>query len=140
MWTARSNFSHIIVTEQEGNHQLVTTGVYSVSRHPSYLGWFCWSIGTQLLLCNPFCVVAYAVAAISFFRERVPYEERMLINIFQEEYTGRHPTRDSLLLLSRCLYLRFLDYQSKVPIRIPFVYGYTATPYERKLWTWTKAT
>ena len=88
MWTARSNFSHIIVTEQEGNHQLVTSGVYSFCRHPSYLGWFCWSVGTQLLLCNPFCFVAYTAASISFFRDRVPFEEKMLINIFHEQYVG----------------------------------------------------
>lgn len=41
-------------------------------RHPSYFGWFWWCVGTQCLLCNPLCILAYAVAAWDFFRKRIP--------------------------------------------------------------------
>lgn len=32
-----------------------------VFRHPGYLGWMLWAIGTQVLLINPFCTLAFAV-------------------------------------------------------------------------------
>lgn len=34
--------------EKAEDHVLVTSGVYSLFRHPSYVGWFYWSIGTQV--------------------------------------------------------------------------------------------
>jgi protein-S-isoprenylcysteine O-methyltransferase len=56
MVTAGQNFSHIIETGRKRQaHQLVEHGVYRYLRHPAYFGWFWWSIGTQLLLCNPLC-------------------------------------------------------------------------------------
>lgn len=41
---------------------LVTRGVYRLCRHPGYLGWYAWAVGTQLLLCNPICTPAFAYA------------------------------------------------------------------------------
>ncbi|CAN0453530.1 unnamed protein product, partial [Hapterophycus canaliculatus] len=34
--------------QREESHQLVTSGVYRFLRHPSYFGWFWWSLGTQV--------------------------------------------------------------------------------------------
>lgn len=48
MLTAGSNFNHIVQNEKAQSHVLVTTGVYAYFRHPSYVGWFYWSIGTQV--------------------------------------------------------------------------------------------
>ena len=45
MITSKANFSHIVQSEKSENHELVTNGVYSWTRHPSYVGWFYWSIG-----------------------------------------------------------------------------------------------
>jgi len=86
MSTASSNFSHIIEEEQRPEHQLVTRGVYSCLRHPAYFGYFWWAVGTQVLLANPVCVCAYAVASFLFFRHRIPYEEHFLVRFFGEEY------------------------------------------------------
>lgn len=46
--TAHSNFNHIVQFTKSESHQLVKHGVYSFMRHPSYVGWFWWSIGTQV--------------------------------------------------------------------------------------------
>lgn len=43
----------------------------SVCRHPSYAGWFWWSVGTQVLLGNPVCTIAYAAVSFLFFRNRI---------------------------------------------------------------------
>ena len=48
MLTAGSNFNHIVQNEKAQSHVLVTSGVYSYFRHPSYVGWFYWSTGTQV--------------------------------------------------------------------------------------------
>ncbi|XP_032824229.1 protein-S-isoprenylcysteine O-methyltransferase [Petromyzon marinus] len=103
MLTAGSNFSHIVQSERSESHQLVTRGVYAFSRHPSYVGWFYWSIGTQIVLCNPLCVVGYTVASWRFFRERIEDEELTLLNFFGEQY---------------------MDYKTNVPTRLPFIDGF----------------
>lgn len=48
MFVAASNFTHVIATQKAPSHQLVTHDVYSLCRHPSYVGWFWWSVGTQV--------------------------------------------------------------------------------------------
>jgi len=89
MWTCGRNFSHKIMynkSAENPTHQLVTNGIYSVLRHPSYFGWFYWSIGTQVLLCNPVCTCLYAWASWNFFKSRIPVEEQLLHGFYQEEY------------------------------------------------------
>lgn len=48
--TAHSNFNHIVQFTKAENHELVKHGVYRYMRHPSYVGWFWWSIGTQVII------------------------------------------------------------------------------------------
>ena len=86
MATASTNFSHKIEEEKRDEHQLVTHGIYSVLRHPAYFGFFWYSVGTQLLLANPICVVAYSAASWYFFYDRIPHEEALLIEFFGDSY------------------------------------------------------
>lgn len=67
------NFNHRIETTKSNDHVLITNGLYSIFRHPAYTGWFYFSIGTQVLLMNPLCTIAYAGAAWYFFYVRIPY-------------------------------------------------------------------
>lgn len=53
MWTARTNFNHVVQIKHEASHELVTHGVYEYFRHPSYVGWFYWSVGTQVSQPDP---------------------------------------------------------------------------------------
>ena len=48
MYTAGTNFNHYVQYIREDGHILVTSGVYGLCRHPSYVGWFYWSVGTQV--------------------------------------------------------------------------------------------
>jgi len=61
---------------------------YRYLRHPSYVGWFYWSIGTQLLLGNPFCTIGYAVTGYVFFCHRITYEEEMLQRQYPQQYSA----------------------------------------------------
>ncbi|KAF5095016.1 hypothetical protein D0Z00_003305 [Geotrichum galactomycetum] len=86
MIQASSNFSHIVATRRAEKHQLVTHGVYSLSRHPSYAGFFYWALGTQILLRNPFSFVLFAALLWRFFKERIDDEEQYLLVFFGNEY------------------------------------------------------
>ena len=86
--TARHNFTHAIQTTRRPTHTVVTRGVYRYARHPGYLGWLVWSIGTQVLLRNPACVVGFARAGWLFFATRIPYEEAKLRAMFPGEYAA----------------------------------------------------
>ncbi|KAG8229036.1 hypothetical protein J437_LFUL007591 [Ladona fulva] len=103
MLTARTNFNHIVQNVREEGHTLVTHGIYHYCRHPSYVGWFYWAVGTQLILVNPFCLVAYTLASWRFFRDRVTVEEITLLNFFGEDY---------------------YRYQKEVRTGLPFIQGY----------------
>ena len=76
----------MVAAERVKGHQLVQHGLYSILRHPSYDGWFLWSVSTQLLLCNVVCLPLYAYASYRFFAGRIPYEEAALQRIFGDEY------------------------------------------------------
>jgi len=97
---ASSNFSHQISYQKLPTHQLVTSGVYSISRHPSYFGFFWWGVGTQIFLSNPLSTVVFIGVLWRFFSERIHREEGLLVEFFGEEY---------------------VDYQKRVGTWIPFI-------------------
>ena len=72
MMKCGESFNHYIQTERKENHILVTDGIYSWFRHPSYLGFYYWSIGTQLILHNPISGLLFAIAGWKFFSQRIP--------------------------------------------------------------------
>jgi protein-S-isoprenylcysteine O-methyltransferase len=86
MLTAGTNFSHVVRHTKASSHQLVTTGVYSILRHPSYFGFFWWGIGTQLMCGNTICLLGYAVVLWRFFDRRIKGEEELLVRFFGNEY------------------------------------------------------
>lgn len=71
MAQAGSNFNHTVQVEYKEGHTLVTGGIYSLLRHPSYFGFFWWGLGTQMVLQNVVCFVAYAVVLWRFFDARI---------------------------------------------------------------------
>jgi protein-S-isoprenylcysteine O-methyltransferase len=86
MATAGESFNHLIQTSKRQNHILITHGIYRIFRHPSYVGFFYWSISTQLLLGNIFHTILYTAASWTFFKRRIHYEEESLCQFFPETY------------------------------------------------------
>jgi len=91
MKTCGENFNHFIQHTKQPYHILVTNGIYKYLRHPSYTGFFYWSIGTQLILGNPINFLLYCIACWKFFQKRIRYEEQLLKQLFveYEEYRKR---------------------------------------------------
>ncbi|XP_021774249.1 protein-S-isoprenylcysteine O-methyltransferase A-like [Chenopodium quinoa] len=100
MVTAGHAFTHLIKVHHEEQHRLVTHGIYGFVRHPGYCGFFIWSVGTQIMLLNPICTLAFAVVVWKFFAGRIPYEEFFLRQFFDDEYE---------------------EYAQSVPSGVPFV-------------------
>ena len=101
--TAGRNFHHQVRYRKEAKHTLVTEGVYQISRHPSYLGWYLWAVGTQVMMINVASTVFFIITSWFFFNHRIQIEEELLIDFFGADY------------------VRYCD---KVPTRLPFIKGY----------------
>lgn len=84
--TAGQAFTHLIKVYHDEHHQLITHGIYSFVRHPGYCGFFIWSVGTQIMLCNPVSTVVFAIVVWNFFVKRIPYEEFFLRQFFGTQY------------------------------------------------------
>uniref|UniRef100_A0A803LEW5 Protein-S-isoprenylcysteine O-methyltransferase n=1 Tax=Chenopodium quinoa TaxID=63459 RepID=A0A803LEW5_CHEQI len=115
MVTAGHAFTHLIKIHHEEQHRLVTHGIYGFVRHPGYCGFFIWSVGTQIMLLNPICTLAFAVVVWKFFAGRIPYEEFFLRQFFDDEYE---------------------EYAQRVPSGVPFVKRNCTVVVDTKLTWW----
>lgn len=86
MITAKTSFNHFIAKRRENDHQLITHGIYRYERHPSYVGFFCWAVGLQLMLKNFISLLAFIAVLGYFFCRRTRYEEDTLVKIFGTQY------------------------------------------------------
>ncbi|CVL07847.1 protein-S-isoprenylcysteine O-methyltransferase [Fusarium proliferatum] len=100
MLQAGASFNHHVQTRKKDSHELVTSGIYSIFRHPSYFGFFYWGLGTQLVMGNVLCFFAYAAVLWLFFSKRIKHEEAKLIEFFQSDY---------------------VQYRKRVGTKIPFI-------------------
>ena len=50
------------------------------------MGWFVYTVGTQVILANPLCTAAFAYVSFQFFKDRIEYEEVALVEMFGESY------------------------------------------------------
>ena len=96
------NFSLLVEYRKRAEHQLVTSGLYGLFRHPSYFGWFWHIVATQLIVCNPVCLVGFAAVTWKFFQVRIREEEALLrspefFGTQYDAYCDRVPTRIPLL-------------------------------------------
>jgi protein-S-isoprenylcysteine O-methyltransferase Ste14 len=73
---------------------LQTTGPYSVTRNPLYLGGFCFALSIAFFLKSISLVALTLVASLAYIRWVIPAEEQVLEGIFGDsyrEYKGRTP-------------------------------------------------
>lgn len=83
---AGKSFNHLIQDEKAPEHVLVTDGIYRYIRHPSYLGFFIFAVGTQVMLQNLITTIGFIYVLWRFFDRRIRYEETTLIRFFGNDY------------------------------------------------------
>lgn len=74
-FTCKTNFTHVVKFRKERSHQLITHGIYSFFRHPSYTGYFYFSVFSQIFLGNILSSVLFFAALAKFFNDRIDFEE-----------------------------------------------------------------
>ena len=72
--------------QREEKTNLVTTGIYSVSRNPAFLGFDLMYIGILFSFFNWYLCVATVIALVLFHLQIINVEEEFLIEAFGEEY------------------------------------------------------
>ncbi|KAK8895768.1 hypothetical protein M9Y10_013653 [Tritrichomonas musculus] len=97
--TAGKSFNHVIQDESKGN-KLITHGIYKYVRHPGYLGFFIFAVGTQIMLKNIISTIGFIAVLWYFFYDRIIYEERFLVQMYGKDY---------------------IEYRNKTPTWIPFI-------------------
>ena len=87
-WRAHADLGNnwSVSLEIRKNHELITNGVYRLIRHPMYSALWLWSLSQGMLLENWFagCLLAPAFATMYFLR--APREERLMCDVFGDEY------------------------------------------------------
>ena len=103
-WTAilqaGKSFTHEIREEKHQQHKLITSGVYRFLRHPSYLGWYIFSLSAPAFLGAPISFLLFGFLGWLYFRSRIKIEEKYLTLFFGNDYK---------------------TYQSQTPSGIPFI-------------------
>ena len=97
--SGREHLNHVF-EEYRKPDQLVKSGLFSISRYPSYLGWFLFTVGGQVVLTNPICLMIFTIISLRFFYNRIKFEEYTMLSYFGSEYQ---------------------DYYKRTPILIPFM-------------------
>ncbi|MEE0863051.1 MAG: isoprenylcysteine carboxylmethyltransferase family protein [Lachnospiraceae bacterium] len=72
--------------QREEKTELVTTGIYSVSRNPAFLGFDLMYIGIMIAFFNWYLCVATCLVMVLFHLQIVNVEEDFLIEAFGDEY------------------------------------------------------
>jgi protein-S-isoprenylcysteine O-methyltransferase Ste14 len=78
------NWSAILKIRRE--HSLVTDGIYRHIRHPMYAAHLLWAIAQGLLLENWLAGWAFLAVFMPLYLIRVPKEEQMMLEQFDEQY------------------------------------------------------
>lgn len=67
-------------------HELITTGVYDIVRHPIYTAFFAMTLATALVMCHWIALIIGACIFLIGTRIRTASEDRLLSDAFGEDF------------------------------------------------------
>jgi len=82
---------------QQEDHQLVTTGIYKRIRHPGYLSDIMIFVGAALAMRNLVVLLVVVVLYLPAYAYRISAEEKMLVQIFGQDYIAYQNTSKRLV-------------------------------------------
>ena len=84
VWTMKDSWrAGVSKTDQT---ELVTDGIYQISRNPAFLGFDLVYVGILLMFFNPWLLIASVFAMLMFHLQIVNVEEDFLLETFGQEY------------------------------------------------------
>ena len=83
--TLGRNWSGVVTLK--GDHELITTGPYTLVRHPIYTGFLAMFIATVMVLGHVAGVIALPLVFVSIWI-KLGYEEGLMLKQFPNEYTA----------------------------------------------------
>jgi protein-S-isoprenylcysteine O-methyltransferase Ste14 len=88
LWRSHADLDHnwSATIQIKQGHTLVTGGVYRHIRHPMYAAHLLWAIAQGLLLQNWLAGWAFLVVSMPLYIIRIPKEEQLMIEQFNERY------------------------------------------------------
>ncbi len=87
VWCIRTLGNYFTATVQtQANQKVITTGAYSIIRHPSYLGAYLAVVGSSVLLYAYWGIVFSIIIMFLAYWYRIKVEEETLVNEFGDEY------------------------------------------------------
>jgi protein-S-isoprenylcysteine O-methyltransferase len=97
MYTAGQNFQYNLRSTKEAHNSLVTTGIFSTVRHPSYSAMIFHALGYRLVLLSPICTVLTWFVGLPIILGRIELEESKLIEMYGDEYKKYMETTPMLI-------------------------------------------
>jgi protein-S-isoprenylcysteine O-methyltransferase len=97
MFQAGYNFQYTLREKRDERNHLVTTGLYSAVRHPSYFGMAIYTIGYILLLNTPLIAILYVIINSPLMVARIELEEEKLVDMYGEEYHRFRSTTPAII-------------------------------------------
>lgn len=84
-----ANWSGFVSVQE--NHQLVTTGAYSLARHPIYASMLLLALAVYMMTQN-LAIFALLLSPFIFAWTRIRREERVMLELFGKSYADYHKT------------------------------------------------
>lgn len=86
-WNLGSDFDHALYGKRD-ERRLVTSGIHSLERHPSYVGFLVFTVGLNAVMFNPINLVLFGTALFYFYKRRIRIEERLMAQTFGEQFSA----------------------------------------------------
>lgn len=87
LWCIQTLGKYFTSTVQtQANQRIITTGAYSVIRHPSYLGAYLAIVGSAFLLHAYYGIIFSSILMFAAYWYRIKVEEETLVREFGKEY------------------------------------------------------
>lgn len=87
--------------------KIVTTGIYSFSRHPIYMFFYLYFLGTFLINTNIIFFISFILMTIILHCQAIQ-EEKFLLGVFPKEYKEYSYRVDRYITVSRILEMKFV--------------------------------
>jgi protein-S-isoprenylcysteine O-methyltransferase Ste14 len=70
------------------DHKLIEKGLYSIIRHPAYLGQLIIFLGISMALSNWLSIIGMMLPVLAGYLYRISSEEKFMLNQFGDEYSA----------------------------------------------------